>query len=65
MDNCHKTKGAKTMEFLKKMFSLNSSEEKIQEETTETKKCWNCLRRIKIDYAFCPHCSSKDFVHYD
>jgi Zn finger protein HypA/HybF involved in hydrogenase expression len=51
------------MNFVKKIFSLNSSKGKINEKTTETKKCWNCLRRIKVDYVYCPHCSSKDFVY--
>jgi DNA-directed RNA polymerase subunit RPC12/RpoP len=51
------------MDFLKKIFSGNSSKEKIKEEATETKKCFNCLRRINIDYFYCPHCSSKDFVY--
>jgi uncharacterized protein YlaI len=51
------------MDFLKKIFSLNSSKEKIEEETTETKKYSNCLRRFNIDYFYCPHCKSADFIY--
>jgi rRNA maturation endonuclease Nob1 len=51
------------MNLLRKIFSPNSSEEKIKEETTETKKCMRCLKRIKISFNFCPHCHSEDFVY--
>jgi Zn finger protein HypA/HybF involved in hydrogenase expression len=51
------------MDFLKKIFSFNSSKEKINEETAETKKCTRCLRRIKLNYIFCPHCKSADFIY--
>ena len=42
----------------RKMFSRSSS----KEEVTETKKCMNCLRRIKISHDKCPHCRSTDFT---
>jgi len=42
----------------RKMFPRASS----KEEVTETKKCMNCLRRIKISYDRCPHCRSDDFA---
>jgi len=32
-----------------------------EDETTETKKCMYCLRRIKIHHYKCPHCRSTDF----
>jgi RNA polymerase subunit RPABC4/transcription elongation factor Spt4 len=32
-------------------------------ETTETKKCVNCLRRIEISYYLCPYCKSTDFIY--
>ena len=43
-----------------KMFSRIFS--KKGEVITETKKCMNCLRRIKISYDRCPHCRSDDFA---
>jgi Zn finger protein HypA/HybF involved in hydrogenase expression len=51
------------MDFLKKIFSDNSSQKEVNEETTETKKCLRCLKRIKISYNFCPHCHSDDFLY--
>jgi hypothetical protein len=47
---------------LKKTFLLNFSKEELGEETTETKKCFLCLKRIKIFHDFCPHCHSVDFI---
>jgi RNA polymerase subunit RPABC4/transcription elongation factor Spt4 len=51
------------MNIIKKLFSGNSSKKEIVEETTETKKCLRCLRRIKTTYNSCPHCRSTDFVY--
>ena len=42
----------------RKIFSRASS----TEETTETKKCMHCLRRIKTSHDKCPHCRSTDFA---
>jgi rRNA maturation endonuclease Nob1 len=56
-------KEKKTMNILKNLFSGNSSKKEIKEETTETKKCVRCLRRIKITFNACPHCRSMDFVY--
>ena len=42
------------------MFPGVSSE---KEETTETKKCMNCLRRVKIFHNRCPHCRTADFIY--
>ena len=33
-----------------------------EDETTETKKCMYCLRRIKIFHYKCAHCRSTDFT---
>jgi DNA-directed RNA polymerase subunit RPC12/RpoP len=33
-----------------------------KEETTETKKCMHCLRRIKISHYRCPYCGTTDFI---
>jgi hypothetical protein len=33
-----------------------------EDETTETKKCMYCLKRIKISHDKCPHCKSIDFT---
>jgi hypothetical protein len=30
-------------------------------ETSETKKCMYCLRRIKIHHYKCPHCRNTNF----
>jgi Zn finger protein HypA/HybF involved in hydrogenase expression len=49
------------MDFLEKIFFFDFPKKKINKETTETKKCRNCLKRIKLDYFYCPYCSSKDF----
>jgi len=35
---------------------------KKEEAITETKKCMNCLRRIKISFYRCPHCRTTDFI---
>jgi rRNA maturation endonuclease Nob1 len=51
------------MSILKKLFSGNSSKKEIEEETTETKKCVRCLRRVKITSNTCPHCKSRDFIY--
>jgi len=32
-----------------------------EEETSETKKCMYCLRRIKIHHYKCPHCGTTNF----
>jgi hypothetical protein len=32
-------------------------------ETTETKKCIYCLRRVKVFHDKCPHCRNKDFIY--
>jgi len=45
---------------LKSLFG-NSGKKKKQNNTTETKKCLRCLRRISIEYVRCPHCRSDDF----
>jgi rRNA maturation endonuclease Nob1 len=52
------------MSILKKLFSVNSSKKEIDEETTETKKCTRCSRRVNVSHNFCPHCKSRDF-NYD
>jgi Zn finger protein HypA/HybF involved in hydrogenase expression len=51
------------MNFLEKIFSGNSSKKETDEETTETKKCLRCLRRMNIDNFYCPHCKSTDFIY--
>jgi Zn finger protein HypA/HybF involved in hydrogenase expression len=51
------------MDFLKNLFSGNSSKKETHEETTETKKCMRCLKRIKLAFNYCPHCHSADFVY--
>jgi lipopolysaccharide biosynthesis regulator YciM len=33
-----------------------------EKETTETKKCMHCLRRIKTFHYKCPHCRTTDFI---
>jgi hypothetical protein len=33
-----------------------------EEETTETKKCKYCLRRVKLYHYKCPHCRTNDFI---
>jgi len=33
-----------------------------EDETTETKKCMYCLKRIKIFHDKCPHCRTTDFT---
>jgi hypothetical protein len=55
--------GVKSMNFIKKLFSGNTSKKEIIEETTETKKCIKCLKRIKITFDVCPYCKSKDFEY--
>jgi rRNA maturation endonuclease Nob1 len=57
------TKGVIKMNILKKLFSGNSSKKEIEEETTETKKCTRCSRRVKVSHNFCPHCRSTDFIY--
>ena len=32
-----------------------------EEETSQTKKCMYCLRRIKIHHYKCPHCRTTNF----
>jgi hypothetical protein len=32
-----------------------------REETSETKKCMRCLRRVKIFHYKCPYCGSIEF----
>jgi predicted Zn-ribbon and HTH transcriptional regulator len=32
-------------------------------ETTETKKCMYCLRRVNINISKCPHCRKQDFEY--
>ena len=32
-----------------------------EEETSQTKKCMYCLRRIKIHHYKCPHCRTNNF----
>ena len=32
-----------------------------EEETSKTKKCMYCLRRIKIHHYKCPHCRTANF----
>jgi ubiquitin len=49
------------MNFIKKLLSGNPSKKETQEETTETKKCKKCLRRVKITFDVCPYCESMDF----
>ncbi len=52
--------------FFKRLF-IGSSEKNnnlLTEETIETKKCLNCLRRVKVQYVKCPHCG-KDNFEYD
>jgi len=43
---------------VRKMFSHVSS----KKETTETKKCMNCLRRVKVSHYKCTHCGTTDFI---
>ena len=33
-----------------------------KEETTETKKCMHCLRRIKAFHYKCPYCKATEFI---
>jgi lipopolysaccharide biosynthesis regulator YciM len=33
-----------------------------KEETKETKKCANCLRRVKVFHHRCPHCKTHGFI---
>jgi len=33
-----------------------------EDETSETKKCMYCLRRVKIHHYKCPHCRTTDFI---
>jgi lipopolysaccharide biosynthesis regulator YciM len=33
-----------------------------KEETTETKKCMYCLRRVKTFHYKCPHCRTMNFI---
>jgi len=35
--------------------------EKNADESKETKKCLNCLRRVDIEVLRCPHCRSDNF----
>jgi rRNA maturation endonuclease Nob1 len=51
------------MSILKKLFSVNSSKKEIEEETTETKKCVRCSRRVNVSHNFCSHCKSRDFFY--
>jgi DNA-directed RNA polymerase subunit RPC12/RpoP len=43
-------------------FILNFSKWATNDENKETKKCKDCLKRIKASYIICPYCGSKDFV---
>ena len=46
--------------FVRKMlFRIFSKKE---EAITETKKCMNCLKRIKTSFYRCPHCRTTNFV---
>ena len=55
------------LKFLKTI--LNGSEEKVtaattaDNESTETKKCLNCLRRVNIEHIKCPYCKKDDFQY--
>ena len=33
----------------------------VEDEPVEKKKCKGCLRRVDLDYAICPYCSSSEF----
>jgi len=49
---------------LKSIFG-NSGKERnlngIENNTAETKKCLQCLRRVNIEAVRCPHCRSDNF----
>ena len=51
---------------LKSIFN-GSAEKKednnLPENSTETKKCLNCLRRVNINVSKCPHCRSDNFQY--
>jgi hypothetical protein len=32
-------------------------------ETSETKKCIRCLKRVKIFHYKCPYCGRKEFIY--
>jgi rRNA maturation endonuclease Nob1 len=44
-------------------FILSFSKWATKDKTKETKKCKDCLKRIKASYIICPYCGSKDFVY--
>jgi len=33
----------------------------IKKESTETKKCMNCLQRVELDRYRCPYCGCSDY----
>jgi predicted RNA-binding Zn-ribbon protein involved in translation (DUF1610 family) len=51
------------MDFLKDFFIAILHKKEIKEETTETKKCIRCLRRIKISHYKCPYCGTTNFIY--
>jgi len=42
----------------------NSSDNSVKEESTETKKCKKCLRRIGYEYSRCPYCGCPEFHEF-
>jgi len=35
----------------------------VDDESTETKKCLHCLRRVSVKHLKCPHCRKEDFQY--
>jgi len=48
---------------------FNGSEERkanddsADNESTETKKCLHCLRRVNVKHSKCPHCKTDNFQY--
>jgi len=40
------------------------SDNSVEEETMEKKKCKRCLRRIEFEYSKCPFCGCSEFQDY-
>jgi Zn finger protein HypA/HybF involved in hydrogenase expression len=57
-------------EFIQESLDHGSSEKAVfdkpkKEESSETKKCSKCLKRVSLHYERCPYCRSRQFWFND
>ena len=57
-----------TNEFAVKSLNYDSSgkaafDKSKKEESSETKKCKNCLKRVALHYVRCPYCRTGKFLY--